>query len=116
MFNVQIATAKTFAKTHLERMIKIKDMMKKFVQQKDDYIVQNTGGVIDHLTEYEERNLPGYVRTRATTRFSQRQDQTPTVRETSLFDQVALAFKQSNKLSLQEAQERAQASDGYPHH
>jgi hypothetical protein len=31
MFNVQIATAKTFAKTHLERMNKIKEMMKKFV-------------------------------------------------------------------------------------
>lgn len=53
-------------------MNKIKDMIKKFVEQKDDYIVQNMGTVVDHLLEYQERDLPGYVKKFCQNRFSQR--------------------------------------------
>lgn len=52
-----IEEAKEFAKAHLARMVDIRDLMKKFVANKDEYMVENTNFVIDQLTQYETHNL-----------------------------------------------------------
>lgn len=41
-------------------MIEIRDMMKKSVGQRDEYMVENTNYVIEQLTMYETTNLQGY--------------------------------------------------------
>lgn len=41
-------------------MVEIRDLMKKFVENKDEYIVENTSYVTEQLTHYESHNLQGY--------------------------------------------------------
>ena len=41
-------------------MVTLKDTIKKFVSNKDEYIIENTNFVTDQLTVYEEKNLQGY--------------------------------------------------------
>jgi hypothetical protein len=55
-----IEEAKEFAKAHLARMMEIKDLMKKFVENRDEYMVENTNYVSDQLSQYETHNLRGY--------------------------------------------------------
>lgn len=42
-----INEAKEFSKAHLSRMIDIKDLMKKFVANRDEYLVENTNFVTE---------------------------------------------------------------------
>lgn len=55
-----IEEAKEFSKAHLARMMEIKDLMKKFVQNRNEYMVENTNYVSDQLSHYESHNLQGY--------------------------------------------------------
>lgn len=55
-----IQETKDFAKAHLSRMVDISDLIKKFVANRDEYMVENTNFVIDQLTQYETNNLEGY--------------------------------------------------------
>ena len=41
-------------------MVTLKDTIKKFVSNKDEYIIENTNFVTDQLTVYEQKNLQGY--------------------------------------------------------
>lgn len=47
-----INEAKEFSKAHLARMIEIKDLMKKFVSDQDEYMVENTNYVSEQLSHY----------------------------------------------------------------
>lgn len=44
--------AKEFCKAHLSRMIEIKDLMKKFVSDQDEYMIENTNYVSEQLSHY----------------------------------------------------------------
>ena len=57
LFWSQVTKTKEFAKQHLERMLEIKDMMKKYVSQREEYIVENTHYVVEQLSQFETTNL-----------------------------------------------------------
>jgi hypothetical protein len=47
-----IEEAKEFSKAHLARMMEIKELMQTFVENKDEYMVENTNYVSDQLSQY----------------------------------------------------------------
>ena len=51
--NSAIISAKCFAREHLERMLELKDMVKKFSAQKDQYMVGNINFEVDSMILYE---------------------------------------------------------------
>lgn len=53
----EIEATKQFCKQHLERMLEIRDLMKKYVASRDEYMVENTNYVMEQLAQYETTNL-----------------------------------------------------------
>jgi hypothetical protein len=45
--SLNIEESKEFMKEHLTRMVMLKDTIKKFVSNKDEYIIENTNFVTD---------------------------------------------------------------------
>lgn len=61
---IEVQLGKKFAQQHLQRMVKIKELMQKFVVDREEYIVENTSTLIDHLIDCEETSLQKYLKSR----------------------------------------------------
>ncbi len=49
-----------FCKEHIKFMCNLKDQLRKFCANKDEYVVKNSTFVMEYLTQYEEHNLKSY--------------------------------------------------------
>ena len=49
----EIQFAKQFSKRHLERMLSLRESLKKFAVQKDEYYEENSNFVCDQISLYE---------------------------------------------------------------
>ena len=109
----EINDAKNFAKAHLQRMEEIRDLMKKFVQNKDEYMVENAVYVTEQLTHYESHNLTGYNSCGFTIKSTdgergslvqQMSDVNEIFKETSIIDEVRNKFGRRQTLAEMQQQ------------
>lgn len=93
-------------------MTEIRDLMKKFVENKDEYMVENGQYVSDQLSHYESNNLQGYNSGGYTYKNSpfaktlgqQLSEMNNIFKESSLIDEIAFKLK-GRRPTLADAQQ-----------
>ena len=62
----ELEGAKEFCKHHLPRMNELRELIKKWAERKDEYIIENSTFVTDQICIFEEFCLQGAAASQAT--------------------------------------------------